>query len=443
MFMATKTLKTRFQLKYDTYANWTTNNPTPLAGELCVVVVPAAAGAVAQEPAILFKVGDGTTPFNTLNFTSGIAADVYDWAKAETKPTYAADEITGIGDYIATYVDETLGISVDTDTQYRILKVNDYNYKLQSKAKGEADTAFADVSEIVIPKYDDTTLAGRVTAVETLVGSTSVATQIANAISALNLDETYAAKSHTHEIADVTDLSDAIADAKAAGTAAQSDVDALEAKVGTVPENKTVVQMISDAQTAATYDDAEVKAGIAANTAAIATLNGEATVEGSVKKTVSDEIAKIVAGAPESFDTLKEVSDWISTHGQDAASMNSAILALQNILDGIGDTDAGESATVVAYVQAAIAALNIGDYATAANLTALAERVTTAEGKITTAEGKITTAEEKIATLEEQIVTKANDSDLAAIAKTGNVNDLAQTDGDYIIFNCGSSSEVI
>lgn len=427
--MATKILKTRIQLKYDTYENWTTNNPTPLAGELCVVVVPAAAGAVAQEPAILFKVGDGTTPFNTLKFTSGIAADVYDWAKAETKPTYAADEITGIGDYIATYVDETLGISVDTDTQYRILKVNDYNYKLQSKAKGEADTAFADVSEIVIPKYDDTTLAGRVTAVETLVGNTAVATQIANAISALNLDETYAAKEHTHEIADVTGLSDAIADAKAAGTAAQTDVDTLEAKVGTVPENKTVVQMISEAQTAATYDDSEVKAGIAANTAAIATLNGEATVEGSVKKTVSDEIAKVVASAPESFDTLKEISDWIATHGQDAASMNSAILALQNILDGIGDTGAGESATVVAYVQAAIAALNIGDYATAANLTALAERVTTAESDITA--------------LEEQIDTKANDSDLAAIAKTGNVNDLIQDDDDYIIFNCGSSSEVI
>lgn len=223
----------------------------------------------------------------------------------------------------------------------------------------------------------------------------------------------------------------------------RTDVDAINAKIGTVEENKTIVQMITEAQEAATYDDAEVKAGIAANTAAIATLNGEATVEGSVKKTVSDEIAKVVAGAPESFDTLKEVSDWISTHGQDAASMNSAILALQNILDGIGDTDSGESATVVAYVQAAIAALNIGDYATAANLTALAERVTTAEGKITTAEGKITTAEEKIATLEEQIVTKANDSDLAAIAKTGNVNDLAQTDGDYIIFDCGSSSEVI
>lgn len=170
----------------------------------------------------------------------------------------------------------------------------------------------------------------------------------------------------------------AAADAKA--TAAQADVDALEAKVGAVTDGKTVVQMIAEAQEAATYDDTEVKADIKANTDAIGVLNGEATVEGSVKKTVSDEIAKVIAGAPESFDTLKEVSDWIATHGQDAAQMNSAILALQAILDGIGDTESGEKSTVVAYVTDAIAALNIGDYAKAADLTALAGRVTTLEG---------------------------------------------------------------
>lgn len=170
----------------------------------------------------------------------------------------------------------------------------------------------------------------------------------------------------------------AAADAKA--TAAQADVDALEAKVGAVTDGKTVVQMIAEAQEAATYDDTEVKADIKANTDAIGVLNGEATVEGSVKKTVSDEIAKVIAGAPESFDTLKEVSDWIATHGQDAAQMNSAILTLQAILDGIGDTESGEKSTVVAYVTDAIAALNIGDYAKAADLTALAGRVTTLEG---------------------------------------------------------------
>lgn len=41
----------------------------------------------------------------------------------------------------------------------------------------------------------------------------------------------------------------------------------------------------------------------------------------------------------------------------------------------------GEKATVVTYVTDAIAALSIGDYAKAADLTALAARVTTLEGK--------------------------------------------------------------
>lgn len=44
-----------------------------------------------------------------------------------------------------------------------------------------------------------------------------------------------------------------------------------------------------------------------------------------VDKTVTDGVAKIVAGAPEDFDTLKEMSDWISSHETSAAAMNSAI----------------------------------------------------------------------------------------------------------------------
>lgn len=62
---------------------------------------------------------------------------------------------------------------------------------------------------------------------------------------------------------------------------------------------------------------------IEANETAISTLNG--TGNGSVKKAVSDGIAKVVAGAPEDFDTLKEMSDWISTHETSASAMNSQI----------------------------------------------------------------------------------------------------------------------
>ena len=177
-------------------------------------------------------------------------------------------------------------------------------------------------------------------------------------------------------------VADAAAAQSAAG-AAQTAVDALSDKVGNVTEGKTVVQMIKEAQTAATYDDTEVRGLISDNAEAIeahktaidakvTTLIGEDSNK-SVRTIASEETAKIVAGADASFDTLKEIADWISSHKTDAAAMNSAIVALEGIVDGIGGV--GEKATVVAYVTDAIAALKIGDYAKAADLTALATRV--------------------------------------------------------------------
>ena len=44
-----------------------------------------------------------------------------------------------------------------------------------------------------------------------------------------------------------------------------------------------------------------------------------------VSITVTTEIAKVVADAPEDFDTLTEMSDWIAGHENDASAMNSAI----------------------------------------------------------------------------------------------------------------------
>lgn len=44
-----------------------------------------------------------------------------------------------------------------------------------------------------------------------------------------------------------------------------------------------------------------------------------------ITKEISDKIAEVVSDAPESFNTLKEISDWISGHENDASAMNSAI----------------------------------------------------------------------------------------------------------------------
>lgn len=38
---ASNTLQTRLKMKYDTYANWTKNDPVLLAGEIAVAVIPA------------------------------------------------------------------------------------------------------------------------------------------------------------------------------------------------------------------------------------------------------------------------------------------------------------------------------------------------------------------------------------------------------------------
>ena len=109
------------------------------------------------------------------------------------------------------------------------------------------------------------------------------------------------------------------------------------------------------------------------------TLVGEDASK-SARAIAAEEVAKIVDGADASFDTLKEIADWISGHKTDAASMNSAIKALEAIVDGIGGTD--EPATVVAYVTAAIDALKIGDYAKAADLTAAVARIADLESKV-------------------------------------------------------------
>lgn len=149
------------------------------------------------------------------------------------------------------------------------------------------------------------------------------------------------------------------ATAQSAAEAAQSDIDALETVVGA-------------------DDTAGLRKRIKDNETAITILKGNG--EGSVSKAVSDAVSTLIDGAPDTFDTFKEIAAWITEHGKDATAMTTAISALEAILVGFG-TGEGETGTVKKYVDDAIAALKIGDYAKAADLTALAGRVDTLEGK--------------------------------------------------------------
>lgn len=85
-----------------------------------------------------------------------------------------------------------------------------------------------------------------------------------------------------------------------------------------------------------------LKQTVDSNKSAIDTLNGTGT--GSVKKTVTDEIAKVVSNAPEDFDTLKEISNWISTHENSASAMNTQINTNKSDIATLKTSVAGKAA---------------------------------------------------------------------------------------------------
>ena len=102
--MADITLKTRLLNKY----NQTLAADHVLGkGEINFIEVDIPLGNGEKGKAVLMKVGDGQTAYSSLDFVAAKAADVYDWAKAATKPEYKASEIKNLESYIAAKVQDT------------------------------------------------------------------------------------------------------------------------------------------------------------------------------------------------------------------------------------------------------------------------------------------------------------------------------------------------
>lgn len=460
-----KILNTRILNKIDTLENWSASTLPIKKGEICIATVAASAGTGLTEPVVMIKIGeDGVKTFKDLpwNFYAK-ASDVLTACKSEEGLTAFINEVIA-------------GAGIATDEAMTALA-------------GRVDTA-----------------EGKITALEGLVGDTKVSVAIQNAIDALKLSETYAAKVHTHTKADITDfahthamtevtgLADAIADAKKAGTDAatelgtykvtndaavkanadaiaainhadtgilaqaksyadgkdaaiaaakkagddaQAAVDTLAGKVGTVPADKTVVQMISDAQAAATYDDTALAGRVTTAESDIDALEG-LVGDKSVSVQIEEKITALnlpttyeaKGAAAQALTDAKGYADGLNTAmdtrmdaaegklttliGTDAgksvrAIANEELVAqlipetaaasldtLQEIAAWIqahpGDASAMNAAiealetkvgddTVGAQINAAIEALKIGDYAKAADLTAAVGRITTLEGK--------------------------------------------------------------
>lgn len=365
--MATeKILNTRILLKVDTLENWNSSTLPLKKGELAFATVAASAGTGLTEPVVMVKIGeDGVKTFKDLGWSFyAKASDVISAAKSESALT--------------TFINNVI--------------------KDAGIATNEALTALT---------TRVTTAEGDIDALETKVGDKAVATQISDAIAALKLADTYEAKGEAAKVqtalneyktsndAAITGIKtgdvindfksvetelgkkqaagdyatkteaqgyanakdDAIAAAKKAGTDAQTSVNALSAKVGTVADNKTVVQMISDAQAAATYDDTTVKAGIKTNKDDIAALNalvGDTAVATQISTAVTAAKTELKGGTSDT-----DASATIAGAKKYADKLDTAMDARVDALEA----SIGEGGSVSAQITAEINKLDKADTA--------------------------------------------------------------------------------
>lgn len=367
--MATeKIISTRILNKADTLENWNKSTLPLRKGEIAIATVAATAGTGLTEPVCMIKIGeDGVKTFKELPWNVyAKASDVIAAAKSE--------------DALTTFVNNVIaGAGIATDAALKTLTTR-------------VGTAENDID-----------------ALEGLVGEKAVATQISDAIAALKLADTYEIKGEAAKVQNALDSykasndtaiagiktgdvindfksvetelgkkqaagdyatkaeaqgyadakDDAIAAAKKAGTDAQADVDALKVKVGTVPDNKTVVQMITDAQTAATYDDAAVKADIKKNKediAAVSALVGDTAVASQISTAVADAKTELKGSASDT-----DASATIAGAKKYADKLDTAMDARVDALESA----VGEGGSVAAQITAEIAKLDKADKAVA------------------------------------------------------------------------------
>ena len=167
-------------------------------------------------------------------------------------------------------------------------------------------------------------------------------------------------------------------------------ISAVDAKIGNVTEGKTVVEMINEA----VYDDTALAGRVTAIEGDYLKAADKAELTNAIATAKTEAIETVLGEAvPENFDTLKEVAAWIQSDTTASAQLVTRVTNIENdYLKGAdktalqGEIDAREtlvgslpegavSTAVVAYIQEVVDALKIGDYAKAADLTALTTRV--------------------------------------------------------------------
>lgn len=478
-----KTLNTRIQLKYDTLANWTSNDPTLKAGEVAIVEIPANTGASQKEPIILMKVGDGTKTFTQLDYIGAYAIDVYSWAKAASKPEYAANEIKNLASFVQA------NQIADTNTKYQLIKNSDYSYSLQSK---ELNGTWATDFTFTIPDKDTTYTFATGTTNGTIAVTPSGGSLQEVAVKGLG-SAAYTSSTAYDAAGAASAVLGTTSDAATAATVYGAKAAAAAASTAAASAQSTADDGVSKANAAQITANAAVKrAGDTMTGALILSGAPSADLQAATKKYVDDKTAALsgathfvgvktslptsassgdicIVGKKEyiydgtSWQELGDESLYVQKEEGKGLSTNDYTDAEKTKLAGIAagaevnvQSDWSVSDTSSdAYIKNKPSALKnpnaltFGsksyDGSAALTITASDLGALTAHQDISgkqdnlSFDGTYNASTNKVATV--STVNNAIDG-LADIADTGNVNDLIQTAGDVLLFYCGNASTI-
>lgn len=290
---------------------------------------------------------------DTLTFDSNYAAGINNVATVSTVNTAKSDLIGDISAEATTTDGNTIAdVRRYVDAKTKVLASDAKLTELSNKVTANTNsietinTSLAEGGS-VSNAIADAKKAGTdaATAVSTLENGKVKAN--ADAIDAINNAETGILK-QAKSYADGKDT--AIADAKKAGTDAakavsdlkngevKNNADAITAinnKIGTIPDGKTVAQAIEDAKTAATYDDTALKGRVTVIEGDYLKSADKTEVKNEIK-TERDRLDAFLNAADvgdAAVDTLKEIQNYISTHGTAADEMVKNIAANKAAID--------------------------------------------------------------------------------------------------------------
>lgn len=189
-------------------------------------------------------------------------------------------------------------------------------------------------------------------------------------------------------VKDVADLKTAITDNGSLGSRVktlENEMDVVQAATAGYNSSKTIASDIQAAKESASA--ANTLAG--QNETKISTLIG--SDNGKSARTIANEelAAQLLSGkADADFKTLQELATWLENHPEDVTAINAAITSVKQNLGYTDENLETAPATVDARIATAISNLetkiNIGNYATTAQLTAATDRVTALESKVDT-----------------------------------------------------------